>query len=375
MQGNILDNIVTAAEQFKAQGRVIDIQEYGHGNINSTYLVSVDIGEEKRFILQCINRQVFCEPELVVRNMTVITEHVQKRLQRTPLVHGRRWVMTRVLKSGSGGDYWIDSEGLFWRAITFIDNAQSFDTLQDTDHAAEAGCAVGIFHNLLSDLPLERLDVTLRGFHNIPSYLHHYEEVMAKHFVRQSPEVKYCLKFVDERRAWAHVLENAREEGRLCPRTIHGDPKVNNIMMDTVTGQAVSIVDLDTVRSGLIHYDIGDCIRSGCNLKGEEPEQWETVSFETDFCRAILQGYHSTASEFLTDSDYDYLYDAIRLLSFELGLRYFTDYLEGNIYFKSSWPERNLFRALVQFKLTESVETLSGSIRAIIRDIRRTAAK
>jgi Ser/Thr protein kinase RdoA (MazF antagonist) len=368
-----LDNIAAAAEQFKAQGSVTDIREYGHGNINSTYLVTLDNREEKRFILQCINRQVFQKPELVMRNFTLITEHIQKRLQRAPLSYGRRWEMTRVLKSRHGGGHWIDSGGLFWRAISFIDNAQSFDTLQDTDHAAEAGRAVGIFHSLLNDFPAERLADTLKGFHNIPSYFHHYEEVMAKYSVRKSPEVKYCIKFVDERRAWANVLENAREEGRLFPRTIHGDPKVNNIMMDSVTGQAVSIVDLDTVRSGLIHYDIGDCIRSGCNTRGEEPEQWETVNFETDFCRAILQGYHAAAGEFLTDSDYDYLYDAIRLLAFELGLRYFTDYLEGNIYFRSSRPERNLFRALVQFKLTESVETLSESICSVIRDIRRTA--
>jgi Ser/Thr protein kinase RdoA (MazF antagonist) len=370
-----LDKIVAAAEQFTAQGSVKNIQEYGNGNINSTYLVTLDIRKEKRFILQCINRQVFRMPELVMQNMILITEHIQKRLLRAPLSSGRRWVMTRVLKSRNGRDFWIDSGGSFWRAISFIDNAQSFDILQDTDHAAEAGCAVGIFHNLLSELPPERLADTLKGFHNMPSYLHHYREVMAKDAVRKSPEVKYCIKFVEERRAWAHVLEDAREKGRLCPRTIHGDPKVNNILMDTVTGQAVSIIDLDTVRSGLIHYDIGDCIRSGCNPQGEDPEQWEEVSFETDFCRSILQGYQSAAGEFLTDNDYDYLYDAIRLLSFELGLRYFTDYLEGNIYFKSSWPERNLFRALVQFKLTERIETLSESICAIIRDIRRTAVK
>jgi Ser/Thr protein kinase RdoA (MazF antagonist) len=175
---------------------------------------------------------------------------------------------------------------------------------------------------------------------------------------------------VSERRDWAHVLENARAQGSLRLRPIHGDPKVNNVMIDTGTGQAISIVDLDTVKPGLVHYDIGDCLRSGCNLLGEDSEQWEMVRFDPELCQAILQGYLSLAKDFLTDNDYDYLYDAIRLIAFELGLRYFTDYLEGNVYFKANHPEHNLARALIQFKLTESIESQETTIRAIIEDMR-----
>ena len=144
---------------------------------------------------------------------------------------------------------------------------------------------------------------------------------------------------------------------------MHGDPKVNNVMLDTATGQAVGMVDLDTVKPGLVHYDIGDCLRSGCNPRGEETGDWEVVRFEPELCRAMLTGYLSLARDFLTETDYAYLYDAIRLLAFELGLRFFTDYLAGNVYFKARHPEHNLVRALVQFKLTESIESQATSHR------------
>jgi hypothetical protein len=141
-------------------------------------------------------------------------------------------------------------------------------------------------------------------------------------------------------------------------------------MIDTASGQAISIIDLDTVKPGLIHYDIGDCLRSGCNTLGEETGHWEEANFDPDLCRAILQGYLSMAKEFLTENDFFYIYDSIRLIAFELGLRFFTDYLKGNVYFKVRYPEHNLDRALVQFKLTESIESQEKAIRRIIREIR-----
>ena len=365
-----LDNLVAAADQFKSQGTVIDIHEYGNGNINDTFLVTLDSKAEKHFILQRLNTQVFRQPELVMLNMRTFTEHVRKRLQSAPLSPGRRWEVVRVLLAQDGQDHWLDPGDSFWRAISFIDGAQSFDTIKDIEHAREVGYALGMFHNLLSDLPTEKLADTLEGFHITPRYLLHYDEVLAKKRTSKSPEVAYGLQFVSERRDWAQVLENARAQGRLRLRPIHGDPKVNNVMMDTGTGQAISIVDLDTVKPGLVHYDIGDCLRSGCNLLGEDTEQWEMVRFDPELCQAILQGYLSLAKDFLTDNDYDYLYDAIRLIAFELGLRYFTDYLEGNVYFKANHQEHNLARALIQFKLTESIESQETTIRAIIQDIR-----
>ncbi len=369
-KGKILDNLVTIADQFKPQGQVIDIQAFGNGNINDTFLVNLDSREENHFILQRINTQVFRQPELVMQNMRTFTEHVCKRLQHVPLSAGRCWKVPRVLLTQNDQDYWIAPEGSFWRALSFIDASQSFDTIQDIKHAREVGYALGTFHSLISDLPPERLADTLEGFHITPRYLQHYDEVLAKNCANKSPEVNYCLQFVSQRRAWAHVLEDAKAQGKLPLRPMHGDPKINNVMIDTATDQAISIIDLDTVKPGLVHYDIGDCLRSGCNLQGEETEGWETVRFESDLSQAILQGYLSQAKDFLTKNDYEYLYDAIRLIAFELGLRFFTDYLEGNVYFKVRYQEHNLARALVQFQLTESIESQATAIRAIIQDLK-----
>jgi Ser/Thr protein kinase RdoA (MazF antagonist) len=371
-RGKTLDNLVAAADQFKPQGKVVDIREHGNGNVNDTFLVTLDSEEDRHFILQRINTRVFGQPELVMLNMRTFTEHVRKRLQLAPPNADRRWEVVRVLSAPDAKDYWTDPDGSFWRAISFIGGSQSFDTIKNVEHAREVGYALGMFHNLLSDLPAERLADTLVGFHIAPRYLQHYDEVLAKNPAPQFPEIDYCLRFVGERRDWAHVLENARAQGRLRLRPIHGDPKVNNVMMDTTTGQAIGMVDLDTVKPGLTHYDIGDCLRSGCNPLGEETERWETVRFEPDLCQAILRGYLSSARTFLSENDYDYLYDAIRLIAFELGLRFFTDCLEGNVYFKARDRKHNLFRALVQFKLTESIELQAAAIRTIIHDMRRS---
>jgi Ser/Thr protein kinase RdoA (MazF antagonist) len=370
MKGRVLENLVAAADRFKPHGKVLDVQEHGNGNVNDTFLVTLDSEGEKHFILQRINMRVFRRPELITQNMRTVTEHLDKRIGRLAFGADRRWDLPRLLLTQGGADHWIDPDGSFWRAITFVGGAQSFDTVKDLEHGREVGYALGMFHGLMSDLPTEALADTLEGFHITPRYLRRYDEVLAQATPRNSLEANYCLRFVGERRACVHVLEDAKSEGRLPLRPIHGDPKVNNVMIDTATGQAVSIVDLDTVKPGLVHYDIGDCLRSCCNPWGEETEQREAVRFMPDLCREILRGYLPLVRGLLTENDYEYLYDAIRLIAFELGLRFFTDYLEGNVYFKVRHQEHNLARALVQFKLTESIESQEATIRAIIQDLR-----
>jgi Ser/Thr protein kinase RdoA (MazF antagonist) len=362
-----LENLVAAAGRFKPHGKVVDVREHGSGNVNDTFLVTLDSERAKHFILQRINTRVFRRPELITRNMRTVIDHVHRRIQRLSFGADRRWDLPRLLLTQEGADHWIDSGGSFWRAISFIGGAQSFDTVKDLEHGREIGYALGMFHGLMSDLPTEALADTLEGFHITPRYLRRFDEVLAP---RSSLKVNYCLRFVGERRACVNVLEDAKTEGRLPTRPIHGDPKVNNVMIDTATGRAVSIVDLDTVKPGLIHYDIGDCLRSCCNPLGEETEQPEAVRFMPELCQAILRGYLPLVQGFLTESDYEYLYHAIRLTAFELGLRFLTDYLEGDVYFKVRHREHNLARALVQFKLTESIESQEAAIRALIQDMR-----
>jgi Ser/Thr protein kinase RdoA (MazF antagonist) len=365
-----VDNLYKAASQFIPHDSIVDIQEHGNGNINATYLVTLKSGREKKFIIQRINTTVFHEPDHIMANIRTVTEHINNRLIDTPLDSERRWEMLQVISTHDGQDHWIDQDSSYWRAVSFIDNAACFDTINNNDLAEEVGYALGLFHSLLSDLPEDRLNDTLEGFHITPLYLQHYYKVLDAGKVKRTPEINYCMQIIEERSTSAHVLENARAEKLLFNRTIHGDPKVNNIMIDNNSGQAVSIVDLDTVKPGLIHYDIGDCLRSGCNPLGEVAGNWEAVKFESELCKSILNGYHSLAGSFLTDNDYDYIYDAVRLLSFELGLRFFTDYLEGNVYFKAKYQDHNLQRALVQFKLSESIELQAKEIQTIVKDLR-----
>ena len=426
-----MDHLLAAAEQFASPSPILEVWEYGSGNVNDTFLVTLDGAEEKHIILQRLNARVFPQPELIMGNLGTMSDHLARRLRQTPLPPGRRWEAPRVLCARDGRDHWISPDGSFWRALSFIDGAETFDTIKNPAQAREVGYALGLFHNLLSDLPPERLADTLPGFHITPLYLKHYDEVWAgRGFWERgpgavgrlqslsqtlspnphkgggqgdgealraapprglrarrprpygsparpsgpppvpSPELDYCLKFIEARRGGASVLEEAKAQGKLALRVIHGDPKVNNVMLDVVTGRAVALVDLDTVKPGLVHYDIGDCLRSGANPQGEETEDWETVRFEPEAGRAILTGYLSQARDFFTQVDYDYLYDAVGLIAFELGLRFFTDFLEGNVYFKVRHREHNLIRALVQFKLTESIESQETALRGIIGDLR-----
>ncbi|MBN1580254.1 MAG: aminoglycoside phosphotransferase family protein [Anaerolineae bacterium] len=366
-----MNPLTTVAAQFQPGCEITAVQEYGAGNVNDTYLVTCNSDRDPRFILQRINTHVFIHPQYIMLNMRTFTEHVFQRLKHNPLNGDHRWQVPRVLPAQDGQDFFIDDEGAFWRAISFIDGSKSYETIQNAAHAREAGYALGQFQSLISDLACDRLYDTLEGFHITPQYLARYDEALAKNGARNhSADVAYGLRFVRERKAWASILEEARLRNDLFLRPIHGDPKINNIMIDETTGRAVSIVDLDTVKPGLVHYDIGDCLRSCCNPLGEETEQIDDVCFDTGLCKAILQGYLSVANDFMTENDYAYLYDAIRLIAFELGLRFFTDYLQGNVYFKVRHEEHNLQRALVQFKLTESIEAQENQIRAIIAEMK-----
>jgi hypothetical protein len=364
--------LVKIAHQFEPDAQILDVQQYGSGNINWTFLVSLAL--QSPFILQKLNTTVFCKPELVMNNICILADYVHQQLDRD-LGQNRRWLMPKVLLTKQKQNYYRADDGSFWRALSYIDNSQSFDTIQNIDHAQEIGYGLGRFHHLLDNLPTAQLADTLKGFHITPGYLQRYHQLIETRKIENpslssSPEINYCFQFISDRPNLPYILENAKALGKLKLRTIHGDPKINNIMIDCSTKQAVAMIDLDTVKPGLIHYDIGDCLRSGCNPLGEETDNWCQVSFEPSLAQAILKGYFSVAQNFLTENDYIYIYDSIRLLSFELGLRFFTDYLEGNVYFNVEHPEHNLARALVQFKLTESIEQQETAIKQIINDLR-----
>jgi len=363
------DQLLNLATHFiRPPDSLVDIREYGAGNINDTYLVTT--AARRRFILQRINRRVFKNPEWIMANIRVYNAHVAARLaaeEESPQTAGaaRRWETPQIIPARDGRDYVLDTEGGFWRALTFIEGARTYARIRDAHHAREVGYALGRFHSLVSDLDAGRLYDTLAGYHITPRYLAHHDAVVARGDFARTPEVEYGLRFVETRRAVFSVLEDARQQGKLRLRLAHGDPKVDNVMIDDVTGQAVGLIDLDTIKPGLVQYDIGDCLRSGCNPPGEETEDIDAVYFDIDLCRAILQGYLPLVCGFYTAEDYAHLYAATRLLALEQGLRFFTDYLEGNVYYKVKHTTHNLTRALVQFKLVESIEAQEADIRAI----------
>ncbi len=360
--------------KFNIKGRLVALRPFGNGNINDTFLaIYRNTFTETQVILQRVNRNVFPEPEAIMTNMHEVTKHCHEKLEADALAgrDDRVWQMPRIIKAKDAKDYVIDDKGEIWRVITRIMSAHAFDVAQGPEHAMECGAALGHFHYLISDMDHAKVKDPLPGFHVTSGYLAKYDETLktpeARALLGASMEAKRLAKFVEERRDLALSLETAEKNGELKKRMFHGDPKVNNIMIDDVTGKGTAMIDLDTVSPGLIHLDFGDALRSICNPAGEEESDLAKVVFDEDLCTAFCKGYIREAGSFLTDADRAYLYDSIRLLPFELGLRFFQDYLAGNVYFKTKQPEQNLNRARVQFRLCESIEARERSIRGVLK--------
>lgn len=356
-----------AALRFAVPGRLVAVLPAGNGNVNDTYQAIFRTAfDETRFILQKINTKVFTRPDRIMANLRVLTDHVIHRLDREAGRADRVWQLPRIIPCRDGKDYFTNAGGA-WRAITLIASARAFDLAQSPEHAREVGAVLGQFHRLVSNLSPALVEETLPGFHVTPLYLKRYDltrkSAASRRRLKAQPEARRLAAFIEARRPLAGILEAARARGELAPRLIHGDPKVNNIMIDELTGKGTSIVDLDTVQPGLIHYDFGDALRSIANPAGEEASDLSQVRFDLSLCRAFVGGYLSSARDFLTKNDRRHLYDSVRLIAFELGLRFFEDHLAGDIYFKVKRPGQNLRRARVQLRLCADIEAREREIR------------
>ena len=370
--------LLSVAEAFHGRDRVTAITPLGNGNVNDTYLVEA---AGQRTVLQRINTAVFRQPELVMGNLQVLGQHVQTKLSQPPqhchpLLQQRRWELPQVVCTQTDDKAWhCCLEGGFWRTLTYVDGACSVEVIENRTQARELGEGLGLFHHLISDLPVEQLADTLEGFHVTPRYLEAYHRALVHTQVPADAQTATCMAFIREREGFAAVLEQARARGELPLRPIHGDPKINNVMLDRRDGRAVALIDLDTVKPGLVHYDIGDCLRSCCNRLGEETRDLQAVAFDLDLAAAILEGYFAVARDFLSAAEVRYIPDAARLISFELGLRFFTDHLNGNTYFRTDRPDHNLERALVQFQLTASLEAQLPQLRTLVEELARQPAR
>ena len=367
---NDVAHLLQIANQFQVEAPLTTVQPFGAGNINDSYLVTDATGAHQ-YLLQRINQHVFPRPEWVMANLRLLQGHMAGQL--VTLGDERPWALPAVLCTPAGTDHVYDDAGEFWRLQHFVDGSRSYAEVRDVHHAAEAGAAIGRFHRLIADLDPAHLHDTLVGFHVTPRYLADYQRHLAAWPEQQpSAEEQFCLDFIAARQHKVGLLEEALACGELHLRPIHGDPKVDNILIDTATDQAIAVIDLDTVKPGLIHYDIGDMLRSGCNPLGELTPDWQAVRFEIDLCKTMLGAYCGEAAPILTDADYAYMADAIWLLTFEMGIRFFSDYLNGNVYFNVE-PEINLRRALVQMQLTASIEAQWAAVGGIVKGLAERA--
>jgi len=348
-----VDALFEIAGRFVPGHTLQSITPLGNGLINDTYRVDT---HRDSFVLQRINHQVFPKPPLIMENLARLQAHLNKSSQTVKLT-------IPALLSANGQPWVHDAGSGYWRAQAFVADTLSLEAVETPEHARQAGFALGHFHRLCHDLEPASLHDTLPGFHITPEYLQHYRIICADSNRDTSPENQYCRDFIEQLSPSANSLELAKHQGLLKLRVIHGDPKLNNFLFDRHSGRVVSLIDLDTVKPGLVHYDIGDCLRSCCQSTTADSTG---ESFDLNIAGILLEGYLEEAHGFFSPEDYAYLYAAIELIPFELGLRFYSDYLQGNIYFKVSRPEQNLQRAVKQFELCASIRRQQPMLKAII---------
>jgi Ser/Thr protein kinase RdoA (MazF antagonist) len=348
----------TAARFFLSKQDIARIEPFGTGNINDTFLVTLHQG--KQLVLQRVNPAVFPEPLLVQHNMRIVTNHLEHEIRNSPARKDRFTPL--VLYHGKNGDSYQAEDGSIWRLLHLVPG-KTYETINTPFQAEELGRCLGIFHHLLSTIEPTKLADTLPGFHHTQACLDQYDRVRAEHEHDQDPAMKFCHLFIEMRRALATLLDDAPPLSR---SVIHGDPKVANFLFDDDSDRVVSVIDLDTVRNGLLLHDIGDALRSCCNAIGESPPAPEHVFFDPDLFTAWLKGYFGEAELLLTNVDKAHIVQAVQVISFELGLRFVTDHLQGNRYFKTRFPGHNLIRAQVQFYLVQSIEDQLEELQSIV---------
>ncbi|WP_163337729.1 phosphotransferase enzyme family protein [Desulfopila sp. IMCC35008] len=328
----------------------------GSGNINDTWLVTAG---EKRTVLQRINGSIFRNPENVIANFRKVTEHINGQLQAGDF----DFICPDLVLTREGQPAYCDSKGQWWRAQTYIDHVSPPASGIDSQSAYQLGRALATYHHLVSDLEPDSLTEVLPDFHNTSRYLSEFDAVCAK-VARSGVDVPAdCFHFVNSYRSQVETLELGYAQGILTNRVIHGDPKLDNVIF-VKSGVASGLFDLDTVGSGLLQHDLGDCLRSACNRRGEYSDP-NSVRFDCDICRSLLKGYGESCLTPLKIHDKRYIFDGVFTICFELGLRFLTDHLRGDVYFKVAERGDNLLKCRVQFALAKSILAQEQEIRSL----------
>lgn len=355
---------------FFQEGRLLDVCPYGNGHINDTFLVVRESGAEgrKRYILQRMNRSIFKAPELLMENVVNVTEYLRGILLSRGGNPDRETL--NVVRTTDGASYYEDRNHGFWRIFLFVEDTLCLEKVNSPADFYASGAAFGNFQKLLAGYPAETLHETIPNFHNTLSRFHDFQRAVQEDRLERArlaaPEIAFALA----REQDASVLTDCLQRGELPLRVTHNDTKLNNILFDSSTRKALCVIDLDTIMPGLSLYDYGDSIRFGASTGAEDETNLDLVELDLTLFEAFTRGFLEGCDGALSEREIQLLPMGAKLMTYECGIRFLADYLEGDIYFKIHREAHNLDRARTQFKLVADMEKKWEQMAAIIEKCR-----
>ncbi|MEN6576773.1 MAG: aminoglycoside phosphotransferase family protein [Phycisphaerales bacterium] len=359
-------DVASIAGHFDLAGEPEAIAPITAGHINDTYLLTTTAGDKAvRYVLQRINHYVFKDPPKVMENILRVTEHIRDRLSHAEPALARRQLTVVPARDGQG--YYQDADGNFWRAYAYIENAVTYDTVPSTALAREAARMFGWFQKLLRDLPSPPLHETIPGFHDTPRRLEYFEQVLQRDVRNRAKQAVIEIDFVLENAALCAVLPDLVGKGDFPMRTAHNDTKINNVMLDETAGTGVCIIDLDTVMPGLSVHDFGDLVRTASCPAAEDERDLSKVAVDVPLFEALTQGFAEETRQWLTPVERNHLVFGAKIITFEQMIRFLTDYLAGDLYYKVHREGHNLDRARTQMKLVQSIVEQEESLNGLVQ--------
>jgi Ser/Thr protein kinase RdoA (MazF antagonist) len=355
---------LSIARRFAIEERPCSAEPYGSGHINDTFRIETEAGKRPAYLLQWINHHVFRDPPSLMANMRRVSEHLKARIRDAGGDPAREAVT--VVPAADGRDYCRDKAGGYWRLLTFVAGTHSYDQVENPVVARETGRGFGRFQNLLSDFDSTSLVETIPRFHDMEWRLQNLDAAWSEDSAGRRGELGREMDFVNRRREDMVRLFRMAKTGELPIRVTHNDTKVNNILFDAHQ-RALCVIDLDTVMPGVVHYDFGDAVRTATNTAAEDEPQVDRVTSDPRLFHAFAEGFLSELAPRLTQSEVETLVLAPPYMTFIMGVRFLTDFLEGDVYYKIHRPSQNIDRARAQFRLVESMESQQASRDAAIR--------
>ena len=344
------------SKQFQIYGEILHAETFKIGHINETYSATYDQGGMRvRYIHQKINKSVFKNPASVMKNVVRVTHHIRQKLEGQNVRDVTRRSLI-VIPTRDGQAYFLNGGTEFWRTFVFIEGVETFEAVQSPEQALQAGRAFGEFQRLLVDLPGERLNETIPDFHNTRKRFGALQQAIQKDRYNRAKDARAEIEFALKHEAIVDVILNAMAKRKIPERITHNDTKFNNVMLDVLTGEAMCVVDLDTVMPGCALYDFGDMVRTTTSPTLEDETDLSKVKMQMPMFKKLAEGYLATAGQFLTTTEKSYIAFSGKLITFEIGIRFLTDFLSGDTYFRIHRPDHNLDRCRTQFKLVESIE-------------------